>query len=228
MHKSSIRNLAFAGIACLMFAATPAQAGFVDNGTTTIDTNTGLEWLDVVESANWSYNDILGEFGVGGQFEGWRHATLFEASTLWSSTPFPIGHAASPADAGILTYIHLFGETLENIVLPFFDMHTVIGYLDAGGSPTAPGLIAEYLVTTSGDDSAVVTAAELPRDRADEIYGHWLVRTPTTVTPCPDQHICTPDPDPEPIPEPSGIALLLTGLAGLGFARRRRIKSGEA
>ncbi len=44
-------------------------------GSITIDTDTGLEWLDWTESTNRSYNDVSGQFGAGGDFEGWRHAT---------------------------------------------------------------------------------------------------------------------------------------------------------
>jgi len=48
----------------------------------TIDTNTGLEWLDWTESTNISYPDIVEQFGSGGDFEGFRHATSREIITL--------------------------------------------------------------------------------------------------------------------------------------------------
>lgn len=53
------------------------------------DTDSGLEWLDLNLSENRSYNDITGvdgsdEFAVGGDFEGFRYASVPEVEVLWA------------------------------------------------------------------------------------------------------------------------------------------------
>src|SRR5678816_4482770 len=48
----------------------------------TRDTEQGLDWLDVPISAGRSYNDVSTQFGVGGDFEGFRYATKDEVRDL--------------------------------------------------------------------------------------------------------------------------------------------------
>ncbi len=49
----------------------------------TQDTESGLEWLDLTETANMSYNFINGELGAGNMFSGFRYATNSEVVTLF-------------------------------------------------------------------------------------------------------------------------------------------------
>ncbi|MFT7413416.1 MAG: hypothetical protein ACI9FO_000060 [Methylophagaceae bacterium] len=56
-------------------AAFAASTDFIDKGHYTTDTISGLDWRDVTASLNRSYNDVSGQFGVGGDFEGYRYAT---------------------------------------------------------------------------------------------------------------------------------------------------------
>lgn len=73
-----------------------AQAALIDMGDFTRDTATNLDWLDLSKSLNKSFNDVVGQMGVGGQFEGWRHATREEVGTLFhSSAGIPTGSASS-------------------------------------------------------------------------------------------------------------------------------------
>ena len=73
-----------------LLGAIPSQANVIDLGNNTYDPNTGLYWLDVNLSANRSYNDVSLQFGVGGNFPGYRYASGSEVNTLL-------------LDAGILT-----------------------------------------------------------------------------------------------------------------------------
>ena len=50
--------------------------------TITRDNATGLDWLDVTESRGLSYNQVSAQFGVGGDYEGYRHATTAELDQL--------------------------------------------------------------------------------------------------------------------------------------------------
>lgn len=47
--------------------------------------NTGLYWLDVNLTINRSYNDVSSQFGVGGDFAGYRYASGNEVNTLFSN-----------------------------------------------------------------------------------------------------------------------------------------------
>jgi hypothetical protein len=49
------------------------------------DTDSGLEWLTLPETANMSISEVAAELGEGGLFEGWRLATAFEVTSLTES-----------------------------------------------------------------------------------------------------------------------------------------------
>ena len=61
-HFKSIAAGLYLGIAAVGLSATPAAAILIDNGTTTLDTDQNLVWLDLTESTNRSYNDVAGQF----------------------------------------------------------------------------------------------------------------------------------------------------------------------
>ncbi len=48
----------------------------------THDTHTNLEWLDIPLSQGRSFADVAGEFGPGGDFEGFRYANIADLETL--------------------------------------------------------------------------------------------------------------------------------------------------
>lgn len=83
-------------LATTMFAAsayagliTPSSVTFNDLGKTTIDTETGLEWLDVTETYNKSMIQVLNELqdptSTYRAIDGWRYATRFDLINLIDS-----------------------------------------------------------------------------------------------------------------------------------------------
>lgn len=61
-----------------------AQAGLIDNGLTTIDDVSGLEWLDLTETAGLSIADV--EAGAGGFIaDGWSVANLNQICSLFGN-----------------------------------------------------------------------------------------------------------------------------------------------
>jgi hypothetical protein len=58
------------------------HASIIDNGITTQDTDSGLLWLDVTETVNLSYDEVLAMTEEGEALAGWRHATVAEFETL--------------------------------------------------------------------------------------------------------------------------------------------------
>lgn len=57
----------------------------VGDNLITRDTASGLDWLDLTETNDMSYNTVFAEIGDGGQFDGWRYATNSEVVILWSN-----------------------------------------------------------------------------------------------------------------------------------------------
>lgn len=82
MKKLPLLSTVFA---CLAFASFGASAAIVDHGAYLTDTTTGLDWLDLTETANMSYNMVSAELAAGGTLEGWRYATRAEVGDLWSA-----------------------------------------------------------------------------------------------------------------------------------------------
>jgi hypothetical protein len=97
----------------VLFAST-SDAELIDNGITTADTVTGLEWLDVAETVNVSPRDIIVD-GYGGlAADGWVHATVEQIATLLENagiTP-PFDGTLSPANfMAASQFIDLLGAT---------------------------------------------------------------------------------------------------------------------
>lgn len=93
---------------------------FFDNNRTTIDTVTGLEWLDVTESVNLSYDYVAAELNTGGMFEGYRYANTSEMEDLFNAFGLPqvppdVDHDPT---AGY-SFINLFGQTGETHNMDF-------------------------------------------------------------------------------------------------------------
>ena len=61
------------------------HADIIDNGPYTTDTEAGLDWLDITASVNKSYHYVSNQFGLGGEYEGYRYATAKEFNTLISN-----------------------------------------------------------------------------------------------------------------------------------------------
>tara|TARA_B100000949_G_C14279325_1_gene451090 strand:- start:1240 stop:1899 length:660 start_codon:yes stop_codon:yes gene_type:complete len=74
---------------CLLFAgAANAELIKTDYKTTgdelaTLDTETGIEWLDISETAGYNLNEISALIAEGGELEGWRMPTQTEVTNLF-------------------------------------------------------------------------------------------------------------------------------------------------
>jgi hypothetical protein len=55
------------------------------DGLLTYDSASGLEWLDLSYTTDRSYNDIVRQLGPGGEFEGFRYASIAEITGLWDN-----------------------------------------------------------------------------------------------------------------------------------------------
>lgn len=215
MH--SFRSLAAAGAVALgltvAFAA-PARALLIDQGVTTLDTATNLEWLDLTESTGRSFDDVSGQFG-GGDFAGWRHANAAEVSALFTSQGFAPGYDSSPTTVAMFQLIQLFGETAllpsgNNVQAAAFGLYDDSA---TGTLPFAGIAVLEQIYFNSGApgfDRSHVVGDNMPTEIALPIYGHWLVRSAAITE----------------IPAPGALAVFAIGLIGMAAMRRRAPAKG--
>lgn len=209
--------------AALLKLNDPALPASADGQNFTRDTVTGLDYLDVDLSAGRTFDDLMGndgsnEFGPGGDFEGWRHATGLEL-TGWSAQPqidslfknfgftstfSSIGPYSSVRD--FLGHVGCFGSCAS--------YGYVYGIFTRDGEPMNPEYAIIEAFASQGQNwgSVMVAGTEVftprPVNGPGETIGHFLVRaSPLSV------------PLLSPIATGSLIALLLA--AGGGFLRSR-------
>ena len=194
-------------------------------GSFTIDTATGLEWLDLSQTFNQSMDSIKAQFGVGATYHGLRYATADEVRTLYtdaglySNSSRPelfwaeynllglIGYAPAPyswedKNSGSRA---VWGITDTHVYFPERGRDGYIG--------TQLQAIADFPVTS---DSYIRTDIELAYNCDDTTFGSagsWIAEGSFLVRDQP----CSP----RSVPEPSTILLVGAGLAGIGFLRKR-------
>jgi hypothetical protein len=201
--------------AILLSYSSFSQAILIDNGSTTVDTATNLEWLDVTATLGESYNSVIGGFG-GYIADGYSVATTSQICVLFGALGDSIANCPAPdwpnnldglAAANAAEFIFKFGDTALSLAgragtFGWFDS----GYISSHYTVGLGGIIGAASSNTSA--SATINAA-YARDVWDNLDGKgdmagvWLVRDAS-------------------VPEPAIIALFTLGLVGIGFARRKR------
>lgn len=82
-HRRLLALLLGVGALALAGSAGTSEAALVDQGTFMTDTASGLDWLQLDQTVGLSYNDVVSQMGVGGQFQGWAYADVFDIQQLW-------------------------------------------------------------------------------------------------------------------------------------------------
>jgi hypothetical protein len=170
------------------------------------DTVTGLNWLNLTVTTDQSYNYVESQFGPGGLYAGFQHATYSALYTFQVDAGIP--------DIGVYTAANLV--PVENLISLVGVTNTFSGgVLDSDGfyngmqfSPTgyhdrfhlsAPFLGNQGVSNFYGDSGSFDDNYHDPR------VGQWLVSVAS-------------------VPEPATLPMLAGGLAALLWWRRRAMK----
>lgn len=199
-------------VALLGLFSPPAEADLIEAdhpgfgpASLTVDTVTGLRWLDMNEAEGLPFDQVSLEFGLGGDFEGFRHATVAEVVSLWNA-------AGIPCPPTLACDLNVFDDPGADLLLPLIGPTQI----------TATSIIAEGIVAEAGpipgehhvgslegarffpDHTQVGFTGGFPDDNFPNGKGHWLVVS-----------------DVAPIPEPNAALLFAVGAVVVGVALRR-------
>ena len=120
--KENMRIKSIVGAACICLPAVSfnASAAVVNadwktsgDNLLTHDMVSGLQWLDLTETYGLTYSFVSGEFGTGGQFEGFRYATNAEVQNLWSNWSIDLS-AGAPTSASTDPNVEIAASFLGN------------------------------------------------------------------------------------------------------------------
>ncbi|MEM8945294.1 MAG: hypothetical protein AAGD11_08935 [Planctomycetota bacterium] len=142
----------------------------------TRDTDTGLDWLDLTLTTDRSYNDVMSNFTIGGDFAGFRFATGPELSTLFYTSAGITPGFQTPREPAAENLQDLIGITIAQ-----FGRERTIGFFDTTGLVRADLNWSEIHVSIgSGSNSwsraDVGNAAEPNLNSASPNIGSYLVR----------------------------------------------------
>jgi hypothetical protein len=200
-------TLAFSSVA---FAA---STNFIDNGSYTTDTISGLDWYDLTQTTNRSYTDVSGKLGTGEEFEGWQYATgsqfvqLVNNATDTATTSNNYGQVTYTNPVKLRALITLLGMTAS----PFEGYERSFGLLgDTQGSKVWNAVLAVFLLAESYTSKA--HNQEVEQVTVSGFTGSFLVRD-TLFT----------DPNPSAVPIPAAAFMFAPALLGfLGLRRKAK------
>jgi hypothetical protein len=178
----NLQGLVAAG--AMLLASLSAHAVIINNGAFTTDTETRLDWLDVAETVNMSYNEVLAELGTGGKYDGWRYATgeeLLQLINNFTGDQVTSYYTVNQETDKVDTLIQWLGSTLDTWYIhqhgQTFD--ALNGYAEGDGFDYTIGLISDQINSTYiygsslYDDDRAVTQME---DQSS-IYSHNYEKT---------------------------------------------------
>ncbi len=147
----------------------------------TLDKDTCLEWLDLTESEGHSVNHMLSQFGPGGDFEGWRHATQPEVQQFFAANGVVTLGSLEEQSLPIVAMLNRVGllETINNPGDSFYRRYSN-AYLDEIVSQDQWRMLSCVVVDMSGPNytyaAAIVHCGSGHPDASNSGSGHWLVR----------------------------------------------------
>jgi len=200
------------GTVTLLVMALSARANLVTGtdpafgaNSLTIDTQTGLEWLDLGFTAGMSYNEVLADMQPGGMFSNYTFATSQQVDNLYNDAGVGNGGYYYVTAPAIGTLMSLLGPTETADGYPGFIAFS--GTSNGGGAQAAPGILPVgingnvFYEVTDG----VTSGSSFGDSFSDPALADWLVQ----------------------VPEPGIGSIGLVGLIGCGVVRRLKSQSGR-
>lgn len=164
---------------------------------TTIDTATGLVWLDWTATVSQSYDTVRSELVPGGQYEGWRYATGLEISTLIrdmglvykpDATGWATEFGSSGSNPSVVKSIKYLGQTWRQYSYRYHEWHSGVEAMYGEGDIVDIGVFDDVnLVSYVG----IYRGRRPPHAPPSPMIGHALVRSIV------------------PLPEPSSLTMML-------------------
>ena len=179
------------------------------DGLVTLDTDTGLEWLDITATVGRSYDDISSLMDHGEEFYGWRYAYSTELQEM-------IIHFTGVNTTSLSTVFYWDSRIIEElqslIGTTYFDSNNNLygtqGFLEdtnTNGSHMGASFSSRILSDGRYLGESRVEATYSNSNTVWTSYGSFLVRDSINV------------------PEPSTLALFGLGLLGMGLMRRKKV-----
>ncbi len=146
-----------------LLMASPASAALIDNGTTTIDDGTGLEWLDLTETQDKT------AIQVAALFPSYSVATIAQVHTLYTNAGFQTLTNVWNNDngAGAILLLNLMGVTDHSSA----NFPKASGFISDGGSHDVVGIDAQ----SNNGTVAGIFRAKVVNTSIDGASGHYLV-----------------------------------------------------
>ena len=216
-----MKKLLLGLIACLSFSV---NASLIAESNYVVDTAQGLDWLRWDETNNRSYNDVVSNFGIGGDFEGWTYATASQAETFLANFGFTnyqnnfwSPDAINDADAWRdLTQYMGFDNTFWNSNYNF-----LYAMVDSTNQSRAMSFNHTYYVNDV--DPYRHFTQTFGFSESLSLLGSFLVRDTSYVPPAPTTApMILPISNPTQVSEPATVMLMLLTLGGLFGLKRLR------
>jgi hypothetical protein len=181
----TIKQKILVTLASLLVAGLPAKANLIQAtdpsfglNSLTIDTATGLGWLDLTASVGLSYQQVLADTQPGGIYSGFRFATAQEVLNLYADAGIPGTGYYSLSTSSIQSLISLLGATgLINGLPGFIGLSATSA---SSGGQDAPAIYGTgvngtevYWVNGGGAGYGGGTAYGVTT--SDPALGSWLV-----------------------------------------------------
>jgi len=185
---------------------------FIDNGSYTTDTTSGLDWYDVSLTKGLNYNEVIALTSTGGTLEGenWHYATATEFQSMLGNFLDLAPSGFYNSNNGTLSQlVDMLGST-ESVT----NSSIINGRLINSNAFTPSGSSASQLdlariATNDTSYNAISHNGVISNNISDPTVGSFLVRSTLPAST-------------SPVPVPAAAWLMGTGLLGLtGFSRRK-------